>query len=86
MFIGVLLTCEDVSLDADDTLCKGEQFGSHLCGFNDGVYSYLDADTTPKQTALSWMPRVSALFLLVGSLFIIYDVMREKKRRKDLYR
>jgi hypothetical protein len=57
-FIGVLPTCEDVSyvmfqLDEDDILCKGAQFGNHLCGCNDGVYSYLDADITPKQAALA---------------------------------
>jgi hypothetical protein len=51
-------------------LCHSGQSVNHLCGCNNGIYAYLDANTITKQAVLAWAPRFSALwYVIVVPLF-----------------
>jgi hypothetical protein len=53
-----------------------------ICGCEGSGYA--GAGTTAKQKALVWMPRVSAILSMLGSLFIIVDTQRTRLKRSKL--
>lgn len=66
-------------------LCVTGRTFNFLCGCNGGVREYLGANTVVKQAYMAWLPRVSGLASLIGSIFIIFDVFRDAKRRGSVY-
>jgi hypothetical protein len=74
-YIGVTGTCGDAEdylvkqIPAASELCHSGQSVNHLCGCNNGIYAYLDANTMTKQAVLAWAPRFSALLsIMVGDI------------------
>jgi hypothetical protein len=70
-YIGVTGTCEDAvdylvkQVPGQSELCRSGQSVNHLCGCNNGIYAYLDANTITKQAILAWAPRFSALLSIL---------------------
>lgn len=87
---GISPTCELVDLmaqqvEGDTMVCSAASSLSYLCGCNGGRRSYFGADTDAKQAVLAWLPRVSAVLSIMGSSFIISDVLRDKNKRSKCY-
>ncbi|KAL7484026.1 hypothetical protein ACHAW6_009669, partial [Cyclotella cf. meneghiniana] len=53
-----------------------------MCGCSGTGYA--GANTHRKQMVLVWLPRISAIFSIAGSMFIIYDTMRTSQKRAKL--
>ena len=51
-----------------------------LCGCNGGTPWYLGADTERQHKVLAWVPRISGFLSLFGSIYIIQDIWRQKRR------
>jgi hypothetical protein len=74
ILVGFTATCGDAEaylqyqIPMDSNTCRLGQGYNHVCGCNDGIFSYLDADTRTKQVVLAWAPRISALLSLVVSV------------------
>ena len=51
----------------DDTVCRLAYRRRDLCGCNDGIFVYNEADTLTKQALLVWMPRITALLSMIVS-------------------
>jgi hypothetical protein len=82
---GSLFSCTDLNLtwtqfSKNSDMCFGSRQFNFLCGCNNGERIYLGADTETKRAFLAWIPRVSGSASLLGSLFIIWDVLRDKKK------
>jgi hypothetical protein len=70
---------QDIQFVATIELCRGQQLYSESClcfGEDErGIAEdYLGADSTPKNRALVWMSRVSAVLPFLGAVFIMCDV------------
>ena len=65
-----------------DKRCWIVKSQAHLCGCNDGVPWYLGASTTSEHKVLTWLPRGSGFLSLIGSLYIIRDVVSRLWRRQ----
>jgi len=72
-------------IEGNSDECIMAQHSNYLCGCNDGRFSYFGANSTKKQAALAWTPRISAFFSCVGSLLIIWDIMSSKQRKRAIY-
>lgn len=55
---------------------------NYVCGCSGE--GYLGADSLAKQKTLVWLPRVSAMLSMLGSLFIIYDTTKSQAKRKKV--
>ena len=44
----------------------------------------MGADTEAKQAVLAWLPRISAILSILGSMFIIYDTTKSREQRKKV--
>eukprot|EP00804_Cyclotella_cryptica_P010052 CCRYP_020493-RB/>CCRYP_020493-RB protein AED:0.05 eAED:0.05 QI:45/1/1/1/0.75/0.8/5/445/885 len=66
----------------DSYNCRLIQSMNYICGCNGTGYA--GANTHTKQVVLVWLPRVAAIFSMVGSLFIIYDTLRTPQKRNKL--
>ena len=75
----VPVTCEvawysQFQVHRDNELCLLANEGSYLCGCNNGVQVYFDADTQTKRRLLVWLPRASALLsILVRQLLGVLE-------------
>eukprot|EP00956_Cyclotella_meneghiniana_P046042 scaffold396303_cov63-Cyclotella_meneghiniana.AAC.1 len=71
-----------MEVDKNSQNCRLAQSVNYICGC-EGT-GYAGANTETKQKMLVWMPRVSAILSIMGSLFIIFNILRSG-RRKELY-
>mmetsp|Transcript_17359 Transcript_17359/g.28079 ORF Transcript_17359/g.28079 Transcript_17359/m.28079 type:complete len:461 (+) Transcript_17359:435-1817(+) len=71
-------------IDSDSDTCDLLTNFAYICGCNDGVRSYLGADTIEKLAILTWLPRASGFLSIVGSSLIIYDVSKNSQNRHSL--
>lgn len=55
---------------------------NYVCGCSGE--GYLGADSLAKQKTLAWLPRVSAILSILGSMFIIYDTTKSQAKRKKV--
>ena len=82
---GPLFTCSELNLtvtqvsDTSDNCFFSRSF-NFLCGCNEGSRHYVGADMELKQAFLAWIPRVTGLASLVGSLWIITDIIRDRSK------
>lgn len=79
--IGFTATCGDAEaylqyqIPMDSSNCLLAQGHNHVCGCNDGLFSYLDADTRTKQAVLAWAPRMSAFLSLIVRVSMCRDIV-----------
>ena len=88
--IGLLLTCSELNLtltryDESSIRCFNSKQVNHICGCNSGDRHYGGADTEVKRAFFAWIPRVSGLASWIGSVLIIRDVFKDKKKRPSVY-
>jgi len=65
---------ETVDLHRDTKNCKLAQSQNYICGC-EGT-GYAGANTQEKQNALKWAPRATAILSAMGSLSVLYDVVK----------
>ena len=88
---GPLFSCSEFNLTLTQTRGNSDQCyimkqANYLCGCNDGDRHYNGADTEVKRAFLVWIARISGLLSLMGSLWIITDIARNRrKREKSLF-
>ena len=70
--------------DSSDECFHSRQF-NYLCRCNGGDRYYVGADTDAKRAILVWIPCLSGLASLIGSLLIIADVSRDKNKLSSVY-
>lgn len=58
------------------------QMFNYQCGCTGPGYA--GANTSAKRTALIWLPRTMAILSFFGSAFIIYDITKDRNRRRQL--
>lgn len=73
----------DLNIAATDPTCETARLFNHICGCSDSA-GYAGAHTKNKQLALVWLPRVSAMLSLLGSLIMMIDVLSNKLTRKKV--
>jgi hypothetical protein len=83
-------TCElyylsQYQIPQDDDRCDLSIYVTFHCGCNDGVLGYLGTSTANQQAFIAWLPRAVALLSLAGSLIVLWDIMRNKKKRASVY-
>jgi hypothetical protein len=88
--IGFPVTCElglsfEFQLEEGSRFCDFTTARSDVCGCRGGSFEYLGAVDATRKAALTWVARCVAILSLVGSMFVISDVARDKKRRKNVY-
>lgn len=71
-----------IKYSEDSVNCRLAQSYNYVCGC-EGT-GYAGADTNAKPAALVWLPRVMAILSIMGSSFLIYDIMRVRTRRSKL--
>lgn len=70
-------------LPATKELCYQAEQSLYTCEFC--RVAYLGADTEAKKKAIVWMSRVAAFLSLIGASYILWDVLRLPKNRKNVY-
>eukprot|EP00523_Entomoneis_sp_CCMP467_P003471 CAMPEP_0168764426 /NCGR_PEP_ID=MMETSP0724-20121128/24867_1 /TAXON_ID=265536 /ORGANISM="Amphiprora sp., Strain CCMP467" /LENGTH=824 /DNA_ID=CAMNT_0008813649 /DNA_START=35 /DNA_END=2509 /DNA_ORIENTATION=+ len=63
-----------------DLRCWSSKSFAFVCGCNGGTPWYLGADTETKHATLAWIPRVTGFLSFMGSLYIIYDVAKQRRK------
>jgi hypothetical protein len=86
-----LLTCKEVDgvitqLGNDEDICWRVHQTSFACGCNGGEKQYLGTKTHGQKAALAWLPRISGTLSLLGSLYIVVDVVKRYAKKKKLPR
>jgi len=96
-FMGKDTTCFEVNqffsnydIAQDNPNCELARGFNHLCGCggsegsegSEEISGYAGADTLAKRRALVWVPRVTSIISMIGSLSIIADVRRDTARRR----
>lgn len=69
----------------NEGVCKLGELASFLCGCNDGEFDYVGADTDTKKGAIVWVARFFAFISFSGSVLIWYDILSNKRKRKQMY-
>ena len=87
---GPLLTCSEMNwtltqVDHGSNHCFLSRSYGFLCGCDDGERYYFGADIELKRAFIAWIPRVTGFFSMVGSLWIIFTVMRDRSKRNLMY-
>lgn len=76
IYEALLLNTQEKGLGLNpDLLCLAGQFKSAVCG--------CDHDWRP--VLLTWCYRVSGLLSLIGSTYILWDILRKPKKRRSIY-
>ena len=76
LYEAILLNTQEKGLGLNaDLLCLAGQFKSGVCG--------CDHDWRP--ILLTWCYRVSGIFSLIGSAYILWDILRKPKKRRSTY-
>lgn len=70
------------TLQRGEDLCINAQSIRYLCGCNDDSRNYLGAKTLKQKKWLVWTPRITGFMSLLGSAWIISDVVRHYRRRR----
>jgi hypothetical protein len=83
------LTCSEISgviaqLPVNDEFCTKAHSTNFACGCNEGNRQYLGTKSTGQRAALAWIPRVSGGLSLLGSLYIVIDVVLRCSNRPAL--
>lgn len=85
------LTCRDMKsvstqYKSNGAYCFLVEHFQFLCGC-DGVTErlYLGADTSKQKRWLAWFPRIFATFSLLGSISILRDVLKDSRKRRQIY-
>jgi len=84
-------TCGDIILfteqrTRDEEICFYARQVRHLCGCNKGEYNYLNSSMIKYgKEKLAWAPRVTGFFSLLGSLYIIWDVIKHHGSNLTVY-
>ena len=73
---------ESVDVSKDSKNCQLARMMNYVCGCKGPGYA--GADTTAKQRALVWLPRVMAMVSFFSSAFIIYDTCKNEQGRRQL--
>jgi len=81
------VTCGEMSdllgaIPQNSDECFFAQTVAFMCGCNEGVSTYLEADTIGRQAALAWVPRVTAILSLFCSVSIMFDIMRSRRQKR----
>eukprot|EP00804_Cyclotella_cryptica_P009017 CCRYP_003126-RD/>CCRYP_003126-RD protein AED:0.03 eAED:0.03 QI:237/1/1/1/1/0.75/4/1482/616 len=66
----------------DSPNCRLVQSENYMCGCHGTGYA--GANTHTKEVLLVWLPRVAAILSIAGSLFIIFDALRTRRKRAKL--
>jgi hypothetical protein len=88
--VGFPVTCElglsfEFQVEEGSRFCGLAKARNDICGCEGGNYEYLGAANTGRKAVLTWVPRCVAILSLIGSMFVISDVARDKKRKKNIY-
>jgi hypothetical protein len=83
------LSCREISdavtqLNEDDFRCYRARLVSFVCGCNGGERQYFGTNSTGQRAALAWIPRVSGLLSLLGSVCIVVDVLVRYSKKKTM--
>eukprot|EP00751_Fragilariopsis_kerguelensis_P044044 CAMPEP_0170991074 /NCGR_PEP_ID=MMETSP0736-20130129/8886_1 /TAXON_ID=186038 /ORGANISM="Fragilariopsis kerguelensis, Strain L26-C5" /LENGTH=796 /DNA_ID=CAMNT_0011416181 /DNA_START=106 /DNA_END=2497 /DNA_ORIENTATION=- len=71
----------DVPKDSKNYQLAQQQ--NYICGCKGPGYG--GANTQKKRNALVWMPRIAAILSILGSLFVLVDVLKDKQKRWLLF-
>ena len=72
--------------DVLETNCYGSRFAAIHCGCNDGKLFYHGTSDPTKHAVLIWLPRAVGLVSLCASILVLFDILRNpKKRRGNTY-
>jgi hypothetical protein len=82
---GMDVTCNEMDLaltQFPDTelRCWASKNYAFTCGCNGKEAWYLGAGSKKKHVTLAWIPRISGFLSLLGSLYIIQDILRHNRR------
>jgi hypothetical protein len=88
--VGVVPTCNHIDaavtqVENGSDFCSLAKEVNYICGCQGGERYYLGAETQGEKLALVWIPRISATLSLFGSSMIIYDILRDKKKRGSVF-
>lgn len=86
---GFTPTCNEIRLglsqfDKEGYLCWSSETIAFHCGCYGGKAKYYGTTSTRNHVLLAWIPRVTGLFSLLGSLYILRDICRIYRRLKCL--
>jgi hypothetical protein len=82
-YIETVLTCEETAnvatqFRSDDETCFRAHITNFVCGCNDGQRSYFGTESTGQRAALAWIPRITGSLSLLGSIYIVQDVLHRQ--------
>ena len=69
-------------IKSTNDVCWNLKVDTWQCGCNGGIPWYLGASQKAQHVLLAWIPRVSGLLSLLGSVYIIQDVVRRFRKRE----
>jgi len=74
---------ERLDVHKDSVNCVLAQSFNYICGC--AGPGYAGASTSAKRKALVWVPRATAILSGLGSLFVLIDILRVRKRREGIF-
>eukprot|EP00545_Synedropsis_sp_CCMP1620_P004638 CAMPEP_0119011870 /NCGR_PEP_ID=MMETSP1176-20130426/5938_1 /TAXON_ID=265551 /ORGANISM="Synedropsis recta cf, Strain CCMP1620" /LENGTH=862 /DNA_ID=CAMNT_0006964745 /DNA_START=103 /DNA_END=2691 /DNA_ORIENTATION=+ len=80
-----LIEASQYQYGKDEGVCILGKIASFLCGCNGGEFRYMGADTDAQKQAIVWVSRFFSLISLIGSSLIWYDILSNKRKRKQVY-
>ena len=88
--VGFDPSCVDVvniglQITADSLACRAAKSKQFICGCGKPFYTHNHLVTLSDQRASVWLPRVSAILSLLGSAWIVYDSLSNKKKQVTMY-
>jgi hypothetical protein len=88
--IDVVPTCSQIDaaltqFEKGSEICLLAGQINYLCGCRGGERYYFGAETQGQKATLVWVSRISAALSLFGSSMIIYDILRDKKKRGSVF-
>jgi hypothetical protein len=88
--IDVVPTCSQIDaaltqFENGSDFCSLAKVVNFICGCQGGERIYFGAETQGKKAALVWVSRISAALSLFGSSMIVYDILRDKKKRGSVF-
>jgi hypothetical protein len=85
---GLIATCADIEqaqtqIPTESLICsRGKHRKDLCCG---GHFQYLGTSTVRKQAVLAWLPRGVALLSILGSTYVLSNIVRHKERRATIF-
>jgi hypothetical protein len=86
-YLDTALTCSETAnalsqISQDDSVCFLGQLTNYVCGCNDGQRSYFGTESAGQRAALAWIPRISGTMSLLGSIYIVLDVLSRFRQKE----